>query len=556
MGKKLNALACTLVRTFLLGLLTAVALMLLPLQLQAEAVKQIIRIGNGTEPRELDPILSTGVPESHIEDNIFEGLCSRDPLTEKTIPGAAESWEISEDGLTYTFKLRKNLKWSDGVKLTAHDFVYSWRLALDPKTASEYAYQLYYIKNGEAFNKKKITDNTKIGVVAQDDRTLVVTLERPTPYFLDIVAFHTLYPVPKHVIAKHKEKWTKEGNIVGNGAFKLVEWRLNQHIKLVPNEHYWDKDKVKIQEAYFLPIEKAETEEKSFAAGQLDMTATLPTVKIATYMRDKQKNPKTSPFRRSAMFGTYYYQFNTKAKPLDNKLVRQALSLTVDRTLIAEKVARGGQIPAWSFVPPIEGKYQPKKYLNTSVSKADIAKAKALLKKAGFPDGKGMPKIELLYNTSEGHKKIALAIQQMWKKHLGVQIKLLNQEWKVYLNTTRSGKFQISRRGWIGDYLDPNTFMDLHVEGGGNNEIGFAHPEHDKYIKLAAAESNNKKRMDYFHKAEAILLDEAVVMPIYYYVSNRLVSPKVKLVDNKGKLHPWRGNLFDRLPLKHYVMTK
>ena len=359
-----------------------------------------------------------------------------------------------------------------------------------------------------------------------------------------------------HVINKHKDKWTKEGNLVGNGAYKLAEWRLNKHIKLVPNEHYWDKGRVRIKEAYFLPIEKTETEEKSFVGGQLDMTASLPTVKIATYMKDKQKNPKTSPFKREAMFGTYYYQFNTKSKPFDNKLVRQALSLTVDRTLIAERVAKGGQIPAWSFVPPIDGMYKPKKYLNTSVSKADIAKAKKLLKEAGYPNGKGMPKIELLYNTSEGHKKIALAIQQMWKKNLGINITLLNQEWKVFLNTTRSGKFQMSRRGWIGDYLDPNTFMDLHVKGGGNNEIGFANPEHDKYIKLAAAESNHKKRMQYFHKAESILLDEAVVMPIYYYVSNKLVSPRVKLVDKKGKLRDWQGNLFDRILLKHYAMIK
>ena len=521
------------------------------------AKKQTIRIGNGTEPRELDPSTSTGVPESHIEDNLFEGLCGRDPFTLKPIPGAAESWEISKDGLIYTFKLRKNLKWSDGKPLDTSDFVYSWRRALSPETASEYSYQLYYIKNGEAYNKGKIKDATKLGVVAKDAHTLVVTLERPTAYFLDLVAFHTLYPVPRHVISKHKgQAWTKEGNMVGNGAYKLAEWRLNKHIKLIPNEHYWDKKRVKIKEAYFLPIEKAETEEKTFVRGQIDMTSTIPSVKIPRYRAKKEKNIANSPYKVSTLLGTYYYQFNVSKPPLNDKRVRKALSLTIDRTLIVERVSKGGQVPATSFVPPMDGVYEPKKYLNTSVSAKNVAEAKKLLKEAGYPDGKGLPSIQFLYNTSEGHKMIAIAVQQMWKKHLGIKITLLNQEWKVFLNTTRNGNFQISRKGWIGDYLDPNTFLDLHLEGGGNNETRFVNKEHDKYIKMAGSEIDPKKRQELFRKAEDILMEEAIVIPIYYYVSNKLVSSKVKMYDLGGEMHNWQGNLFDRILLKHYVMTE
>jgi len=522
------------------------------------AAEQEIRIGNGTEPRELDPATSTGVPESHIEDNLFEGLCSYDPFTLKPLPGAAESWQISADAKVYTFKLRKNLKWSDGKKLDANDFVYAWRRALAPETASEYAYQLYYIKNGEAFNKGKIKDAAQLGVVAKDAHTLVVMLEKPTPYFLNLTSFHTLYPVPRHVIEKHKgQGWTKEGNMVSNGPFKLVEWRLNKHIKLVPNPHYWDKDRIKIKTAYFMPIENENTEERAFISGQLHMTTTVPSIKIPHYQKLKKRDPKNAVYHSDPMLGTYFYRFNVTKKPTNDKRVRKALSLAIDRRLIVDKIARGGQMPAWSFVPPDTAGYTyPRTFLNESPTEKDLATAKRLMKEAGYPNGKGFPKIDLLYNTSEGHKKIAVAIQQMWKKHLGIEIGILNQEWKVFLNTVRALNYNISRAGWIGDYLDPNTFLDMYVTGGGNNDLGWSNKKYDQYIRKAAAELDHAKRLQYFRQAEDLLMEDMAVMPIYYYTNNSLVSPKVKMYGVDGKLRDWAGNLSDRILLKYYVMTK
>ena len=540
----------------LLTLLVSLALAL-PAMAVKLADKQEIRIGNGTEPRELDPATSTGVPESHIEDNLFEGLCSYDPFTLKPIPGAAESWEISKDGTVYTFKLRQNLKWSDGKKLDAHDFVYSWRRALDPKTASEYAYQLYYIKNGEPYNKGKLKDAKQVGVVAKDAHTLVVTLAQPTPYFLNLTSFHTLYPVPRHVIEKHGKEWTKEGKMVSNGPFKLAEWKLNKHVKLVPNEHYWDKRRVKIKTAYFMPIENENTEEKAFISGQLHMTTTVPSIKIPRYKKLKQKDPKNAVYQSTPMLGTYYYRFNVTKKPTNDKRVRKALALTIDRRLIVDKITKGDQMPAWSFTPPETAGYTyPRTFIKESPTKKDLAEAKRLMKEAGYPNGKGFPKIDLLYNTSEGHKKIAIAIQQMWKKHLGIEIGILNQEWKVFLNTVRALNYSISRGGWIGDYLDPNTFLDMYVTGGGNNDLGFSNKDYDNYIKMAAAESNHAKRLEYFRKAEDILMGEVAVIPIYYYTNNSLISPKVKMYSVDGKLQNWAGNLSDRILLKYYAIAK
>ena len=543
---------------YLLFIATINSLFVAPLLGNSNLAKvQEIYIGNGTEPRELDPTLSTGVPESHIEDNLFEGLCALDPFTLDPIPGAAQSWRISDDGKVYTFKLRKGLKWSDGKPLNAHDFVYSWRRTLDPKHASEYAYQLYYIKNGKPYNEGKLKDPTKLGVEAKDDQTLVVTLENPTPYFLRLVAFHTLYPVPQHVIAKHKgARWTKEGNIVSNGAFKLAEWRLNKHVKLVPNEHYWDRKRVKLKAAYFLPIERETTEEKAFISGRLHMTNTVPPLKIPFYQRQNKRNPKKAIYHSAPMLGTYYYRFNVTLPALKDKRVRKALAMTIDRQLLVDKITKGGQTPATTFVPPNTGGYSHPPVFNKTLTAGDIAKAKKLLAAAGYPNGKGLPKFELLYNTSENHKKIAIAIQQMWKKHLGVEITILNQEWKVFLNAVKKLSFQISRAGWIGDYVDPNTFLDMFVTGGGNNDTGWSNKDYDNYIKMAGAETNASKRLDIFRKAEDLLLEETPIIPIYHYTNNLLVSRQVRMFDVNGNIRDWASNVSDRINLKYYVLER
>lgn len=514
-------------------------------------------IGNGAEPRELDPSLAVGAPEGKILDNIFEGLTSLDSETLEVRPGMAESWTISEDGITYTFKIRKDAKWSDGKELTAEDFVWSWTRTLDPMTASEYAYQLYYIKNGEAYNTGKLKDASQLGVKAVDKHTLKVELDHPTPFFLKLATFRTLFPTPKHVISKFDGlQWTNEGNIVSNGPFKLTEWRLNQHIKVVPNTHYWDKDSVKIKGAMFLPIENSDTEEKMFHAGKVHITATIPSLRIPEYREEAEaalaKNQETS-YRATPILATYFYRFNVTRKPLNDPRVRKALNLAIDRESLVENVLKGGQIPSNAFTPPIKGYEFSGEGVPTTVTAENIAEAKRLLKEAGYPDGKGMDKIDILYNTSEDHKKIAVALQSMWKENLGIRVGLYNQEWKVYLDTMHNLDFGIARGGWVGDYPDPNTFLDMFVTNGGNNNTGWSNKDYDKYIDLASQTADDTERFEYFHKAEAILMKELPILPLYIYTTQKLVSPKMKSVRKEGVVS-WTPNFLDNLILRDVVL--
>ncbi|MBI2602989.1 MAG: peptide ABC transporter substrate-binding protein [Deltaproteobacteria bacterium] len=520
------------------------------------AKQQLIKVGNATEPKDLDPATVTGTPESHILDNLFEGLMAYQPRTLDPIPGVAESWSVSADGKVYTFKLRKNARWSDGVEVTAQDFVYSWIRALSPKTASEYAYQLFYVKNGEAFNAGKIKDPTQVGIKALDKYTLQVSLENPTPFFVRLTSFHTYYPVPPHVVEKEGKEWTKEGKLVSNGPFKLKEWKLNRHIHLARNEHYWDKEAVMMNEVIFYPVENTDTEEKMFVAGDLHMTSTVPTLKVPFYQSKMKQNPNQYQiYKNVPNLAVYFYRFNVRKKPMDDPRVRRALALTVDRKLIVERVTRGGQLPAGSFTPTVAGYfYQGQHTLPVSVTPEAIAEAKKLLKDAGYEDPKTMPKIELLYNTNEAHKQIAIAIQQMWNKNLGVEVELFNQEWKVYLDSENKGNFNVSRAGWVGDYPDPNTFLDMFVTNGGNNKTGWSNKDYDKMIDMAAETLDQAKRFDYFQKAEDLLLTELPILPIYFYTQQKLISEDVRMLE-EGKITEWYDNITDRLLYKYYVLV-
>ncbi|MFK7826253.1 MAG: peptide ABC transporter substrate-binding protein [Oligoflexales bacterium] len=520
--------------------------------------KQIFKIGNGSEPRELDPSTSTGTPASRILDNIFEGLTQLDPFSFQPVPGVAKKWEISADGLKYTFYLRKNAKWSDGKALNAHDFVKSWQRVLDPKTASEYAYQLYYIKNGEAYNSGKIKDTKLLGIKAIDEHTLLVTLEHPTAYFLHLTTFTTLFPTPSHVIAKYPgQEWTKEGKIVGNGPFKLVEWKLNNYVKLIPNEHYWEREKVKLKEVILYPIENIDTEEKSFFSGELHQTSGVPLIKVPTYERQIKRNKgKYHPYITHPFLATYFYRFNTTKKPFDDMRVRRALALTVDRKLLVERVTRRGELAANSFTPSGISEYSFTGDLPNSVNPEVIKEARELLKAAGYPDGKGFPKVELLYNTSDNHKKIALAIQQMWKKYLGVEIGIINQEWKVFLNTQKNLDYDISRAGWVGDYPDPNTFLNMFITGGGHNATGWSNKTYDELIDTASKTVDQTKRFSFLHQAESILMKELPILPLYIYTKSHLISQQVKMINNQGKIVDWTYNLASRLFFKHYILVQ
>tara|TARA_B110000003_G_scaffold68484_1_gene69605 strand:+ start:1445 stop:3112 length:1668 start_codon:yes stop_codon:yes gene_type:complete len=484
--------------------------------------------GNGTEPQTLDPQIATGVPESHIISAVMEGLVLKNRKTLEPIPGVAESWDISADGTVYTFKLRDNARWSNGDTHTAHDYAWSWWRALQPALGNLYAYMLFPIKNARQYYEGDISDFNEVGVKALDDRTLQVTLSFPTPYFLQLLDHYSTYPVHKETIEKFGDadqrgtRWTYEGNLVGNGPFQLVDWKINRRIVVEGNPHYWDANNVSLNKIVFIPIENIVTEERMFRAKQLHVTSSLPADKISVYRAAKDPELRIAPY-----LGTYYYRLNVRKPQLQDPRVRRALAMTVDRQRLVDNITKGGQIPAYAMTPPGTMGYYPESDL-----KFDPEGAKRLFADAGYPDGEGFPPTEILYNTNEGHRKVAVALQDMWKKHLNIDIRLLNQEWKVYLDTESAGEYEISRAGWIGDYVDPNNFLDLFLCNGGNNRTGWCNEEYDRLIlDVAPSMSSPKERLEVFQKAENMLLNDMPIIPIYTYTSVQLVNSSVKNLD-------------------------
>lgn len=503
--------------------------------------QQILHIGNGSEPSDIDPHITTGVPENHIQLALFEGLVSKSSATLDIVPGVAESWQVSDDGLHYTFHLRKSARWSNGDALVAEDFVWSWYRALLPSLGNQYAYAFFGIKNAERFNKGEITDFNLVGVKALDNYTLGVELVRPVPYFLELLDHHAMDPVHRATIEKfgapgnRGTAWTKPENFVGNGPFVMKEWVPNKVVVVEKNTLYWDEQSVKLQEIHFYPIDKAATEERMFRAGQLHIIRQLPTDKIAHYQTN---HPEV--YRFYPNFTTYFYRFNTRRPPLDDIRVRQALAYAIDRQQIVERVTRGGQPVARSFIPPMQTGYR-----SSASIPEDIERARELLAEAGYPDGKNFPTLTILYNTDEDHQKIALVIQQMWKKALNIQVKLENQEWKVFFASQRTGNYDIVRGSLSGDFYDPKNFMDVFRADNGNNRTGWANAEYEALIQQAEQTSDQSKRFALFQQAEAILLAEAPIMPIYTYTSNALVAESVK---------EWHNNIMDYWSYKHVYL--
>ena len=502
----------------------------------------ILHVGNGDEPRELDPHVVTGRIEHDLCMALLEGLLGQDPEDLSAVPGVARDWEVSEDGKTYRFHLRADAKWSNGDPLTAADFVYSWRRALMPALGNNYAYMLYYIRNAQRFHQGEITDFTEVGVRAADDLTLVVELENPTPFFLQLLAHMSYFPVHGPTIEafgaidERGTKWTRPGNHVGNGPFKLKEWVLNRSIVVEKNEHYWDAGTVKLQGIVFYPVQNATTEERMFRAGQLHLTNNVPVDKIARYREQRPEALQIAPY-----LSTYYYLFNTLAPPLDRQKVRQALTMAIDRQQIVEKITKAGELPAFNYTPPDTNGYTARARVEY-----DVARARALLAEAGYPGGAGFPAIELMYNTSEGHRRIAIAIQQMWKTSLNIDVALFNQDWKVYLDKRDEKDYQVARAGWIGDYLDPNTFLDMYTTDSGNNDTGWSNNRYDELIAQAGTISDQEHRYARLQEAEAILMAELPIMPIYTYVSKSLVSPDVR---------GWYPNILDIHPFKYISLV-
>ena len=431
--------------------------------------EQVLHWGNGTEPQELDPHIVTGIPEHHILVALLEGLVLKNPATLEPIPGVAERWEISADGLVYTFHLRADARWSNGDPVTAGDFAWSWQRALTPSLGNSYAYMLFAIRNAEAFATGKLADFAQVGVEVLDARTLRVTLDHPTPYFLQLLDHFSMFPVHRATL-----------------------------------EQYGD------------PFQRGSTWTR---AGQLHLTASIPPDKIEVYRREAPELLRVEPY-----LGNYFYRLNTQVPQLADPRVRRALAMSIDREQIVEHVTKGGQQPAHAFTPPDTlGYTAPPGFAH------DPEAARQLLAEAGYPDGKGFPPTELLYNTSEGHRKLAVAIQQMWKRELNLEIALNNQDWKVYLDSVNNGHYQIARAGWIGDYVDPNSFLDMWVTNGGNNQTHWGDAHYDDLVLNCAPKALDRTlRHQCFREAEALLMAAMPVIPIFYSTRNYLAQPSVR----------------------------
>lgn len=506
------------------------------------SVPQVITFNQGEEPKTIDPALSTAVDSGTIIANAFEGLMQLDDK-DLPIPGMADKYEISKDGLTYTFHIRKGVKWSDGKPVVAGDFEYAWKRVLKPSIASEYAYQLFYLKNGQGYNESELAADKKtegvkaatvdeVGVKATDDSTLVVTLENPTVYFLSLMAFQTYMPVRKDV-AENDTAWaTKPATYITNGAYKLKLWTPKDVITFEKNDKYWDASSIKVATINYKLLGDQTAALSAFKTGQIDMLNAPPPSEIPGLIKDG--SCKISP-----NLGTYYYAINLTpeavkinpeaAKALQNVDVRKALNLAINRKDIVENVSKGGQTPATAFVPkgipePNGKDFASKEYFPAV---GDIAEAKALLAKAGYPDGKGFPKVTFLYNTGLGHQNIAAAVQDMWKTNLGIDIELKNQEWAVFIKTRNDKQYILARDGWLADYTDPMTFLDLFTTSSGNNDPGYNNPIYDAKILDAKKELDPAKRMASLHEAEDILMKDQVVIPIYSYTNIVVSKPNI-----------------------------
>ena len=478
----------------------------------------------GEDPETMDPTLNNSSGAGTMILNAFEGLMVLDE-NDKPKEAAAESYEISEDGLVYTFKLRQDGKWSDGEPVVADNFKYSWLRALDKATAAEYAYQLYYIKNAEKYYNGEATAD-ELGINVIDDYTLEVTLEAPTTYFPQLLAFPTYAPLREDIVSADPEGWaTKPETYVTNGAFKLVQWDMKDQLVFEKNENYWNKDSIKLDKLTFKLVTDDTTAYSELQAGNFDVVNSVPTNEI-------EPGQEAGLVHVSPKLGTYYFGINVGKQDdmaedvktaLSNKLVRQAINLAIDRQEIIDNVGKAEQVAAYSFVP--EGIYNPdgtefadKEYYDPSDMDGNIEKAKELLKEAGYENGEGLPTIELMYNSEGAHKDICQIVQENLAK-IGINIELANQEWAVFLNTRQQGGYEIARQGWIGDYSDPMTFLDLFVTGGGNNDSGYSNPEYDALIAAAKVETDPDKRKEQLREAEDILMDDMPILPIYYYTT-------------------------------------
>lgn len=486
------------------------------------AEKQTLVRNNGAEVQSLDPHKIEGVPESNVNRDLFEGLLVTD-VDGHPAPGVAEKWE-NKDFKVWTFHLRKDAKWSDGTPVTAEDFVYSWQRLANPNTASPYASYLQYghIANIDDIiaGKKPVTD---LGVKAIDANTFEVTLSEPVPYFYKLLVHPSVSPVPKSAVEKFGEKWTQPTNIVTNGAYKLKDWVVNERMVLERNPQYWDNAKTVINQVTYLPISSEVTDVNRYRSGEIDMTYN--NMPIELFQKLKKEIPKevhVDPY-----LCTYYYEINNQKAPFTDVRVRTALKLALDRDIIVNKVKNQGDLPAYSYTPPYTDgmKLVEPEWFKWSQEKRN-EEAKKLLAEAGYTADKPLT-FNLLYNTSDLHKKLAIAVASIWKKNLGVNVKLENQEWKTFLDTRHQGTFDVARAGWCADYNEPTSFLNTMLSDSSNNTAHYKSPAFDKIIADTLKVSDDAQRAELYAKSEEQLDKDSAIVPVYYYVNARLVKPWV-----------------------------
>ena len=483
-------------------------------------VAQDFRVNINTEPPSLHPGLAKDSTSGTVLRQIYEGLTR---LEADGLPheAAAEKIDISDDQKVYTFHLR-DAEWTNGDPVTAKDFEYAWKWALDPNNQSEYAYQLYFIKGAEAANTAggSIDD---VGIVAKDDKTLEVTLENPTPFFLELTAFYTYLPINSKV-AEANPNWANDAgeNYTSNGPFKMTEWAHSDKIKLAKNDTYWDADTVKLDTIEMIMINDPNTELSMFDNGELDW-AGAPTGALPTDAMQALKDNGT--LITHSIAGIYNYKFNTTVKPFDNANIRKAFTLAINRQEIIDNVTQGEQLPAMGIVPPSMFPENEKGYFADN----DVEKAKEYLQKVGLKDASELPAISLSYNTSEGHQKIAQAIQDMWKTNLGVEVTLENSEWAVFIDKMHSLDYQVGRMGWLGDYNDAINFLDMYRDAdGGNNDTGWESQEFKDLLAKSATEGDHDARQQILKDAEKVFMEDMPVLPIYFYTQNWVQAENLK----------------------------
>jgi oligopeptide transport system substrate-binding protein len=500
--------------------------------------EQVLERGSHTDVTDIDPQTAVTITELDIASSLFEGLVAEDPVDLHPVPAVAERWEVSPDGLNYTFHLRPTAKWSDGSPVTSTDFLASWRRMLTPSLAAENVGLLYVLQGAEAYHKGATADFGQVGVKAPDAHTLRVSLEHPTAYFLSLLTHPAWYPVPLATIEKYGtvtargNRWTRPGQCVGNGAFVLKTWRANQEIRVEKSPTYWDAAQVRLQGIRFHPIDSTDAEERAFRAGQLHVTYVVPFNKTEAYRRDAPQF-----LRSDAYLNTYFLRLNTTHPPLDDERFRQALSLSIDRAALVDKILRSGQRAATSLTPPGLPNYNPPEEVRT-----DLAEAKRLLYGSAYGKAEIPPKLEFLFTSSENMRVVAEALQQMWRRDLGVNVVLVNQENKVVNTERKAGHYDIVLSDWVADYLDASTFLEPWLSGGANNHTGWSNVDYDALLFAAARNPDITARAAQLQKAESLLLRASPVIPLYFNAHTFLVLPSVK---------GWYPTLLDHHPYKH-----